>query len=120
LDLWPRFVAYFAVGFSLLNHQLIDVILNFIQKGLVIPISLVSKSPSVLPNTVCKLLVANPSSSTKLGADRLLSTQTNKSVNLANMPADLASEDSSAGSGKLNFKMYILFTLSSCFLSFGY
>ena len=60
-----------------------------------IPISLVSKSPSVVPNTLCKLLVANPTSSTKAGADRLLSTQTNKPVRLADMPADLANEDSS-------------------------
>lgn len=60
-----------------------------------IPISLVSKSPSVVPNTLCKLLVANPTSSTKAGADRLLSSQTNKPVRLADMPADLANEDSS-------------------------
>lgn len=78
---------------------------NFVlQKGLVIPISLVSRTPSVVPNTLCKLLVANATSSqSKAPNDKLLNTQTNKPVSLHNMPTDLSVEDSNLVSGTLNY-----------------
>ena len=62
------------------------------------PISLVSKSPSVVPNTVCKILVSN-TNSPKAPNDKLLSTQTNIPVSLDSMPADLNMEDSNVVSG---------------------
>ena len=68
------------------------------QKGLVIPISLVSRSPSVVPNTLCKLLVSTANAA-KPPADKLLSSQTNQPVSINNMPADLPTEESNTGSG---------------------
>ena len=75
------------------------------QKGLVIPISLVSKSPSVVPNSVCKLLVST--SPSKAGSDKLLSTQTNKPVKMADLPTDLPLEDSSGVSEEDSSEMVV-------------
>eukprot|EP01032_Pedospumella_encystans_P013349 gene13349-15376_t len=75
------------------------------EKGLVIPISLVSKSPSVVPNSVCKLLVST--SPSKAGSDKLLSTQTNKPVKMADLPTDLPLEDSSAVSEEDSSEMVV-------------
>lgn len=54
-----------------------------------------SKSPSVVPNTLCKLLVSNTSNpNVRAPSDKLLSTQTNKPVSLDDLPSDLPVEDS--------------------------
>lgn len=56
--------------------------LFILQKGLVVPLSLVCKSPEVAPNSVCKILVVNSGSS----ANNVTSNNTVVSDNVSQVP----------------------------------
>lgn len=72
--------------------------LCYIQKGLVIPISLLCKNPKVVPNTVCKIIVSKATSPAALPSNRLMSeSSVNESLEVEDSQEDV-SEDEAAES----------------------
>eukprot|EP01031_Cornospumella_fuschlensis_P036842 gene36842-44692_t len=53
-----------------------DIVGILAEKGLVIPISLVAKNPQVVPNTVCKLLIAGSKASDASPVNQTTKTDT--------------------------------------------
>lgn len=65
------------------------------EKGLVLPLSLVCKSPQIIPNSVCKILVSGGSPETTAAPSRVENVSSQRSE-----VSEATNDDSQAASGK--------------------